>query len=454
MRLALFAILCLSPTANIALGQPPFGGGFPGGGPPGGFRGPDPDEIVERLDDNRNGQVDLDEMEGRSRFFLDMLARDNGLDLSKPVKNDTLRGLLKARFGGGSSGSSSGGSSNVRTASTSGVAGFGTTASTAKTPGFGADGGADGWDALKAKYDGRIIQEVQESLRRNDRNNDGILDAEELKNGQWRSDPREYDKNKDGKLSRSELAERYKARYGGGSSGYGPPGGYGFPGGYGPPSGYGAPPGSGSSSSGGSSTSSSSKTSSSTGSSGGSSSAGSSNSGGSTSGSSSSSGGDDRVARYAEGLLRQYDTNKDGVLQKDEWSRMRGEPQKADRDNNGLITKDELARQLGDYGRGSSGGSTSSGGSSAAGGSYSSAARSSSSATSGGPRKTYRFLSATERLPKGLPDWFTRNDADGDGQIAMSEFAAAWDDAKAGEFAGWDRDGDGLITPKEALRAK
>ena len=169
-------------------------------------------------------------------------------------------------------------------------------------------------------------------------------------------------------------------------------------------------------------------------------------------------------------MIKQYDANNDGLLQRDEWSQLKSERQKADTDNNGVITKEELTRNLIDYSRSKSGGSSSSGSSSyvsassgssggtssgtPSGGSRTGSSRSygnSGGSTSGGPRKTYRFLAPVERLPKGLPDWFTRSDADGDGQIAMAEFSASWNDAKASEFAGWDRNGDGLITPKEAL---
>ena len=68
-----------------------------------------------------------------------------------------------------------------------------------------------------------------------------------------------------------------------------------------------------------------------------------------------------------------------------------------------------------------------------------------------GTVKTYRFLAPAERLPAGLPDWFTRNDGNGDGQISMAEFSTSWDDQRAAEFTRWDRNGDGLVTPKEAI---
>ncbi len=186
----------------------------------------------------------------------------------------------------------------------------------------------------------------------------------------------------------------------------------------------------------------------------------SSSSGGST-GSSGSPGDknlDTRIRRYAESLLKRYDANKNGVLEKDEWKKMRGSPEKGDRNKDGVITLEELTARLSEYSRkSSSSSSTTSSTSSTSTSSHRS--RYSSSRDSGGSadpgdRKSYRFLSATERLPKGLPDWFARKDANGDGQVAMAEYSTDWDDAKAGEFAKYDRNNDGLITPQECLDAE
>jgi Ca2+-binding EF-hand superfamily protein len=157
---------------------------------------------------------------------------------------------------------------------------------------------------------------------------------------------------------------------------------------------------------------------------------------------------DSRVRRYAEGLLRQYDENKNGTLEKDEWSRMRGDWQKADTNGDGIITVDELMAQLTSYsqrrpGDGGSGAATSP-----------NAAPSTADRSPRGnftSQKPRRFLRATERLPAGLPDWFTRDDADGDGQVTMAEFSSTWTDSKAAEFAAYDLNGDGTITPQECL---
>ena len=67
---------------------------------------------------------------------------------------------------------------------------------------------------------------------------------------------------------------------------------------------------------------------------------------------------------------------------------------------------------------------------------------------------SYRVVAPVERLPEGLPDWFYRNDADGDGQISMAEFSASWTEAVLQEFFQFDLNQDGLTTPEEALRAQ
>jgi hypothetical protein len=59
-----------------------------------------------------------------------------------------------------------------------------------------------------------------------------------------------------------------------------------------------------------------------------------------------------------------------------------------------------------------------------------------------------------ERLEGEVPGWFVEQDANGDGQVAMAEYARFWSDSKAREFARYDRNHDGLITPRECLAAK
>ncbi len=63
-----------------------------------------------------------------------------------------------------------------------------------------------------------------------------------------------------------------------------------------------------------------------------------------------------------------------------------------------------------------------------------------------------RFHTAAELLPAGLPDWFRTRDANGDGQIAMAEYAQDWNDAKVRDYRKWDLDDNGVIVPAEALK--
>jgi hypothetical protein len=66
-------------------------------------------------------------------------------------------------------------------------------------------------------------------------------------------------------------------------------------------------------------------------------------------------------------------------------------------------------------------------------------------------RGTGRFLSPKERLPRGLPDWFSARDANGDGQVSMAEYSSTWSEVSAQEFRTYDLNGDGIVTPAEVL---
>ncbi|MEW4455847.1 hypothetical protein AB1L30_24475 [Bremerella sp. JC817] len=143
-------------------------------------------------------------------------------------------------------------------------------------------------------------------------------------------------------------------------------------------------------------------------------------------------GGDDRFREYAESLMRRNDRNGNGTLEKDEWGGLRN-AEEYDKNGDGRITLDELTQRNESFARGSSSGR---------------------SRSSDSPKQeTYRFLTATERLPKGLPDWFTRNDLDGDGQVMMHEYTSSWSESKVAEFDSYDLNHDGVITPKECLEA-
>ncbi|MFH1268207.1 MAG: hypothetical protein ABIK89_21010 [Planctomycetota bacterium] len=158
-----------------------------------------------------------------------------------------------------------------------------------------------------------------------------------------------------------------------------------------------------------------------------------------------------RYRYFAQSMFRRFDRNRSGVLEKDEWQEVRN-AEAADANHDGKITPEELANQLAQYGRGRSG--ESGRGAPESNGSSGSSGTSTSKTASSDDRKSYRFRSPTERLPEGLPDWFARNDANGDGQVAMAEYAASWSDSKVREFDRYDLNRDGLITPRECLDAE
>ena len=64
-----------------------------------------------------------------------------------------------------------------------------------------------------------------------------------------------------------------------------------------------------------------------------------------------------------------------------------------------------------------------------------------------------RLLTPAERYPEGLPGWFEEKDLDADGQVAMREYHSQWSDSKVKEFQRFDLNGDGVITPTEAIRS-
>jgi hypothetical protein len=149
------------------------------------------------------------------------------------------------------------------------------------------------------------------------------------------------------------------------------------------------------------------------------------------------------MRRGAESLINQYDEDGSGRLEEYEWPNVRGNPEAWDTNKDGIVTQEEVTAYLDNY----------------SGGSSNSAPRAPEPGESyvvegpkpAGGRKSERFLTATERLPKGLPDWFTRSDADADGQVQMWEYSTTWNDETVAEFAKLDFDGDGIITTAEAL---
>jgi Ca2+-binding EF-hand superfamily protein len=201
-------------------------------------------------------------------------------------------------------------------------------------------------------------------------------------------------------------------------------------------------------------------------------------------GSSSSSGqaDDARIRSYAMSLMKRYDKNGDGVLDKSEWSQMSGDPEKYDRNHDGKITLDELVDGLKNWNRpsddssaakpaaasvaASNAGPPAAGSSAVPTGDTTASVAGTQGGRNGGPGNRRdgangrnpsassgkHYLGPKDRLPEGLPDWFNSSDADGDGQVSMHEFASPLTEEKIAEFAKYDLNGDGFITADEVLK--
>jgi len=157
-----------------------------------------------------------------------------------------------------------------------------------------------------------------------------------------------------------------------------------------------------------------------------------------------------RAKEMADGIMKQYDKNKNGILDKDEVAQLPGGLRRADRNGDGVITRDELVAQMLEFSQRRGGGGPGPNGPPGPG------RGGPSSAPVAGGRLSNRLHTAQERtLPQGLPDFFSTSDADHDGQVTMAEYGAGreWSDAMARDFDKWDLNHDGIITPAECVKA-
>ena len=269
--------------------------------------------------------------------------------------------------------------------------------------------------ARTREFDASAKKMTEWVLGKYDRNNDEIIDSEEIKSGRWEDPPaNESDTNNDGALSRLELLIRYQDREDRKNAGKG--GGDRDQNDRGRDdkdrddrdrgrrdrerSRFDSP------SDKGDSRDSSSTSSSDTGS---------------------------RDVRkgyesYVDGIFKSYDKNKDGFLDTDELSKMRRKPSEStDADGDSKISKSELVEAY-LVKAGKSKGSTK-------GSSLSESSKSKSSSTSSGNA--------------GSRSQLTDKDENGNGQIEMAEFETDWTVEKIDEFNQVDKNRDGVITKAE-----
>lgn len=174
-----------------------------------------------------------------------------------------------------------------------------------------------------------------------------------------------------------------------------------------------------------------------------------------------------KLLRYAQYIVRQYDSNKTGQLEPDEWRLMRGQPELADSNHDGLITVEEYAQYCANYGAGrairlstlpnevvthdgtrdsSTRGDEPRSTDAAAPGDLEPAQL----AEKQDRRRDTKFYAS---LPSGVPQWFIQRDADGDGQLTLSEYSPKLLKSEIDDFNRYDSNRDGVLTAQEFLRA-
>ncbi|MBI3836465.1 MAG: hypothetical protein HY288_00850 [Planctomycetia bacterium] len=174
-----------------------------------------------------------------------------------------------------------------------------------------------------------------------------------------------------------------------------------------------------------------------------------------------------KLLRYAQYIVRQYDTNKTGQLESDEWRSMRGQPELADLNHDGVITVEEFAQYCANYGAGRAIRlSTLPGDVATHDRSQDSSPRGddprSSDANGTGNSEPSQLSEKPDRrrdtkyfasLPSGVPQWFIQRDADGDGQLTLSEYSPKLLKSEIDDFNRYDSNRDGILTVQEFLRA-
>ncbi len=205
--------LIVMPAARA---QPPGFGGR-GGGSGGDFR----QRMMERMDQNGNGKLEENEVSDRARGFVESMARSSGVAVRYPLSISSIAGSSNGQDRGRSRGNDSGrrggddrrSDRNRRDADENEyplVQGFGDESILA----FGINPNLLNGRIIdiEQRYETRVIETLDRTMDRYDKNKNGVLEYEEWGAVRWTDDPRTSDLDHDGRLTRAELADRYAKR--------------------------------------------------------------------------------------------------------------------------------------------------------------------------------------------------------------------------------------------------
>lgn len=360
---------------------------------------------LEQKDANGNGSIEPDEMSENTKNSLSKM----GLNTEKSIK--IPKAIKASGKKTGQANSADKPTLKKREQTNLKVPGFGVEKQSGSVRSFSSSAGAA--SKTTKTYSENVVQQTERTLERYDRNQDGVLDESEISRARWGSPrPSNSDLNGDGRLSKNELNERYSARekFSSGDSRRDRYDRY-----------------SRSSSSdrdsardtdrdkarnserdSDSDRSQYSKHSA------------------SYSGSSRSKS-DDRAKyqKYAQSLMKSYDKDKDGKLDKTELKKMKRPHAGADTNNDGFVSENELAEHF----------KTSS----------NVAPKQPSSRSSRTPSRKKPSSSSRSRTSTSMK----KLDANGDNQVQMHEFSDEWDEEVVAEYYEADKNRDGVITAAE-----
>lgn len=157
-----------------------------------------------RLDVDGDGEIDPAEVTPLARPFLEQIMRNRSRELSfdRPMEIERILEAASSyyRSKNGAYGQS------IRPVEMNSIKPFGTDRDQPLIPGFGLA-------EVKFPYVQDDLDEADETLGRYDRNDDQYIDRREAARSRWtHRNPFDDDLNKDGRLSRMELAQRYARR--------------------------------------------------------------------------------------------------------------------------------------------------------------------------------------------------------------------------------------------------
>ena len=220
-RTIALTIIVVAASSSSIIAQPGRGGFFGGGSSS--FGGDFRQRMMERMDRNGDGKLDESEVPERAREFVLRAAKDSGGGSKFPIKISSVSSG-DSRRGRGDRGGDDRGRGDRSRGRAEGKKEF----EYPLVPGFG-DENARGFGIdprqlngriveFEKQYDERVLRQLEQTMGTYDKDKNGVLDYDEWQAVRWQSDPRDSDLNHDGYLTSAEMAERYRIRFGGGSS--------------------------------------------------------------------------------------------------------------------------------------------------------------------------------------------------------------------------------------------